>query len=106
MNLLNNIESCHLQIKDSVLIVERLMLRVKELESQLNQNSRNSSTSQSNDKYKPKPAFPRTKGGKVGGKKGRAGGTLKMVSEPDYARTTAHPKSARKTKENQRTKSV
>ncbi|MBX2890546.1 MAG: IS66 family transposase [Saprospiraceae bacterium] len=39
------------------------------------------------DKYKPKPAFPRKKGGKVGGKKGHDGGTLKMVSSPDVIKT-------------------
>lgn len=39
------------------------------------------------DKYKPKPAFPRIKGGKVGGKKGHDGGTLKMVSAPDVVKT-------------------
>lgn len=67
--------------------IGHLERRVKELESQLDQNSRNSNYPSSMDKYKPKPAFPRAKGGKVGGKKGHDGGTLKMVSEPDVVKT-------------------
>ncbi len=49
----------------------------------MHQNSRNSNYPSSLDKYKPKPAFPLIKGGKIGGKKGHDSGTLKMVSEPD-----------------------
>ena len=86
MELPNDISSCHQLIKDLVSVVERLTLRVKELESQLHQNSRNSNYPSSMDKYKPKPAFPRIKGGKVGGKKGHDGGTLKMVSAPDVVK--------------------
>ncbi len=37
----------------------------------------------SSDMYRQKPAFPRVKGGKIGGKKGHDGGTLKMVPVPD-----------------------
>lgn len=104
MELPNDIASCHRIIRELVTIIEgfkpqiegyvqkfedqqakvgRLEARVKELESQLHQNSRNSNYPSSLDKYKPKPAFPRIKGGKIGGKKGHDGGTLKMVSEPD-----------------------
>lgn len=86
MELPNDISSCHQLIKDLVSVVERLTLRVKELESQLHQNSRNSNYPSSMDKYKPKPAFPRAKGGKIGGKKGHDGGTLKMVSTPDVVK--------------------
>ncbi len=86
MELPKDIASCHQLIKDLVSVVERLTLRVKELESQLHQNSRNSSYPSSMDKHKIKPAFPRLKGGKVGGKKGHDGGTLKMVSEPDVVK--------------------
>ncbi|MEY3195366.1 MAG: hypothetical protein RIQ78_1463, partial [Bacteroidota bacterium] len=57
--------------------------RVKELASQIKQNSRNSSRPPSSDMYRQKPAFPRVKGGKIGGKKGHDGGTLKMVPVPD-----------------------
>lgn len=63
--------------------IDQLELRVKELESQLNQNSRNSSRAPSTDWKKSKPAFPRSAGGKIGGKKGHDGGTLKMVAQPD-----------------------
>lgn len=86
MELPNDISSCHELIKSLVSVVERLTLRVKELESQLNRSSRNSSLPPSQDKYKPRTAFPRAKGGKVGGKKGHEGGTLKMVSAPDIVK--------------------
>lgn len=104
MDLPNDIASCHRIILELASVVEGikpqlegyvhqieaqrkqiayLELRVKELESQSRQNSRNSNYPSSMDKYKPKPAFPRIKGGKVGGKKGHDGGTLEMVSAPD-----------------------
>ena len=86
MDLPNDISSCHQLINDMVSVVERLTLRVKELESQLGQNSRNSNYPSSMDKYKRKAAFPRVKGGKVGGKEGHDGGTLKMVSAPDIVK--------------------
>jgi transposase len=75
----NHIESQRHQI-------DNLEFRVKELESQLHQNSRNSNYPSSKDKYKPKPAFPRSQGGKIGGKPGHDGGTLKMVSAPDVVK--------------------
>lgn len=81
------IETQHNQIETQCNQIDRLELRVKELESQLHQNSRNSNYPSSMDKYKPKPAFPRAKGGKIGGKKGHDGGTLKMVSAPDVVKT-------------------
>ena len=104
----NDIASCHRIIRELVAVIEgfkpqlegyvqrietqhkqidRLELRVKELESQLHQNSRNSNYPSSMDKYKPQPAFPRPKGGKIGGKPGHDGGTLKMVSAPDVVKT-------------------
>lgn len=63
--------------------ISQLELRMKELESQRDQNSRNSSRPPSTDWKKSKPAFPRAQGGKIGGKKGHDGGTLKMVAKPD-----------------------
>lgn len=101
MELPNDLASCHRIIRELVSIIEgfkpqlegyvhhvsQLEARVKELESQLNRNSRNSNFPSSQDKYKPKPAFPRIKGGKIGGKKGHDGGTLKMVSAPDVVKT-------------------
>ena len=84
MELPNDIANCHRIILELVSFidgikpqlqgyaqkVEQLESRVKELEAQLHQNSHNSNYPSSMDKYKPKPAFPRVKGGKVGGKKG------------------------------------
>lgn len=101
MELPNDIASCHRIILELVSFVdgikpqlqgyaqkvEQLESRVKELEAQLHQNSRNSNYPSSMDKYKPKPAFPRVQGGKIGGKKGHDGGTLKMVSAPDVVKT-------------------
>lgn len=101
MDLPNDIASCHRIILELVSIVdgikpqlqgyaqkvEQLESRVKELEAQLHQNSRNSNYPSSMDKFKPKPAFPRLKGGKIGGKPGHDGGTLKMVPAPDVVKT-------------------
>jgi transposase len=56
------------------------------LELQNKQNSSNSSRPPSTDIYKPKPAFPRRAGGKVGGQEGHDGGTLKMVEVPDVVK--------------------
>ncbi len=50
--------------------IAHLEVRVKELESQVKQSSRNSSRPPSSDIYRSKPAFPRSKGGKAGGKEG------------------------------------
>jgi hypothetical protein len=100
MELPNDIASCHRIIPELVSFVdgikpqlqgyaqkvEQLEARVKELEAQLHQNSRNSNYPSSMDKYKRKPAFPRSKGGKIGGKPGHDGGTLKMVSSPDVVK--------------------
>jgi transposase len=101
MELPNDIASCHRiilelvsfvdgikpQLKGYAQKVEQLESRVKELEAQLHQNSRNSNYPSSMDKFKPKPAFPRLKGGKIDGKPGHDGGTLKMVPAPDVVKT-------------------
>lgn len=83
MELPEDISSCHKLINELVVLVEQLTLRVKELETQNKQNSRNSSRPPSSDKFRTKPAFPRKSGGKVGGKFGHDGGTLKMVETAD-----------------------
>jgi transposase len=59
-----------------------LKLEVKTLKTKLNQNSNNSSWPPSSDLIK-KTALPRNKGGKLGGKEGHKGDTLKMVETPD-----------------------
>ena len=112
MELPNDIASCHRIILELVSVLEdikpqlavyiqqieaqreqieaqrgqiaHLEFHVKELESQTKQNSRNSSRPPSSDMYRQKPAFPRAKGGKVGGKEGHDGGTLEMVPDPDH----------------------
>ena len=43
-----------------------------------------SSRPPSSDLHRKGAAFPRTKGGKIGGKKGHDGGTLKMVDKADH----------------------
>jgi transposase len=63
--------------------------RVKALEDQLNQNSRNSNKPPSTDGF-AKPKSQRKMSDKpVGGQKGHPGYTLKMVDEPDH--TIIHP---------------
>ena len=80
---IHQIENQGNQIESQRKQVEILEFRVKELELQRKQNSRNSSRPPSSDMYRSKPAFPRPKGGKVGGKEGHDGGTLKMVENED-----------------------
>lgn len=78
------IESQRQQIESQHNQIVQLELRVKELESQLKGNSRNSSRPPSSDSFRAKAAFPRTPGGKIGGKFGHDGGTLKMVGKADF----------------------
>lgn len=68
-----------------------LQKRVKALEEQIAQNSRNSSKPPSSDgPQKPKPRNLRIKTGrKPGGQKGHKGHTLKMLQNPDH--TIVHP---------------
>lgn len=64
--------------------ITALQERVKALEDQLNKNSRNSSKPPSTDGF-VRPKSQRQKSGKpVGGQKGHAGHTLKMVDNPDH----------------------
>ena len=88
----NQLESQRNQLDVQGVQIKDLDLRVKESELQLKQNSQNSSRPPSSDIYRQKPAFPRVKGGKVGGKKGHNGGTLKMVSSPDHIVEHRHEK--------------
>lgn len=60
-----------------------LKARIAELESQVNQNSRNSSRPPSMDGFR-RPQTPRTKGERPpGGQKGHKGSTLRPVQNPD-----------------------
>ncbi|MCF6157237.1 MAG: IS66 family transposase [wastewater metagenome] len=64
--------------------VERLERRVKELENQLAQNSRNSNKPPSSDVFnRPKSLRPKSKR-KPGGQKGHPGQTLQIVENPDH----------------------
>ena len=54
-----------------------------ELKTRLHRNSNNSSKPSSSDGYKKKPAFPKAKNGKQGGRKGHKGCTLQQVEKPD-----------------------
>lgn len=83
-NMLLKAENALIKAENALLKEEntKLKARVKELEAKLKQNSGNSSKPPSSDFLK-KTAFPRTKGGKRGGKEGHDGNTLKMVENPD-----------------------
>ncbi|WDL98824.1 IS66 family transposase [Alicyclobacillus sp. ALC3] len=62
--------------------IRELKERVRVLESQVNQNSRNSSKPPSSDGFR-KPTNSRQPGGKRGGPKGHSGHTLLMSKTPD-----------------------
>lgn len=64
--------------------IEVLEEEVKELRAQLGSNSSNSHRPPSSDGYGKKPALPRGKKYKRGGRQGHKGATLEMVSEPDH----------------------
>ena len=60
-----------------------LKIEIAELKARLNSNSNNSSKPPSSDGYKKKPAFPKAKNGKQGGRKGHKGRTLKQVEKTE-----------------------
>jgi len=63
--------------------IVKLEIRITELESRLNRNSRNSSQPPSTDGYR-RPQSPRKKGEKPpGGQKGHKGQTLELIDTPD-----------------------
>lgn len=64
--------------------VATLKLENDRLKAALAQDSRNSHRPPSSDGLRKKPAFPRKKGGKRGGKQGHKGKTLDFVTTPDY----------------------
>ena len=67
-------------------LLEAALVRIAELEAQLSSHSGTSHRPPSSDGLKRKPAFPRKKGGKRGGKAGHKGNTLKFVDKPDHER--------------------
>ena len=62
------------------------LARIAELEAQLKLDSTTSGKPPSSDGLKKKPAFPRLKGGRRGGKPGHPGNTLKLADQVDYER--------------------
>jgi len=67
-------------------LAESLLERIKQLEDQINKNSRNSSKPPSTDGFKkPQPKSLREKGKRpVGGQNGHPGHTLFMTEQPDH----------------------
>lgn len=84
MQLPATLEECHTLILKQAQIIEKLMVRVEEVERSLEQNSQNSHKPPSSDGLQKNPAFPRSKGGKRGGQSGHTGNTLKMVASADH----------------------
>lgn len=71
-------------------LVEQQALRIKELESRLNQNSGNSSKPPSSDQFKKKRNNKHFKR-KTGGQPGHTGTNLKTVSNPDEVKSYSAP---------------
>lgn len=73
-------------IREFTAEIHALKERVKTLENQLNQNSRNSGKPPSSDGFKkPKPKSLRTKDGRMpGGQIGHKGHTLEFAADPDH----------------------
>jgi transposase len=95
LELPTTIESCHALIRNLLSVIEHqqqqldfLKSRVSELETRLNQNSRNSSRPPSSDGPKRKPGLPKAPKDK-GGQTGHQGKTLRKVEHADhYVRLT------------------
>lgn len=66
------------------LTVTVLEARIKQLESQVNQNSRNSSKPPSSDSFKRTKSQRKKSGKNSGAQKGHPGHTLEMVDHPDH----------------------
>lgn len=64
--------------------LKQMELKIEALSASIRQDSTTSSRPPSSDGLKKKPAFPRKKGGRRGGKLGHKGNTLKMVALPDH----------------------
>lgn len=71
------------QIERLQMLLQQALARIKELEAKLDMNSDNSNKPPSSDGLNKKPAIPRKKGGKRGGKPGHKGGKLDFVKTPD-----------------------
>lgn len=79
------------QVEDLTNEVERLRLRVKELEGQASKNSKNSSKPPSSDGLKKTTSLRVASGKKPGGQAGHAGKTLQQTDTPDIVIQHALP---------------
>lgn len=83
VELPETIEECHSLIRHLFAVIEKMQVRIDELEARLNEDSQNSNRPPSSDGFKSrKSAMPKKKG-KRGGQRGHLGKTLEMVAEPD-----------------------
>jgi transposase len=93
LELPTDIESCHNLIRTLLAIIElnqrqhkeqleQMASKIASLEARLNQNSQNSSSPPSSDKYKTRPGIPKVSKNQ-GGQKGHKGRTLCQVDNPD-----------------------
>lgn len=85
MNLPETLEGCHDLIRELSAQVQSFRAEVNRLQSQLNQNSGNSSKPSSLEGFRKKVVIPQKKGKvkKSGGQIGHKGHTLEMVSEAE-----------------------
>ena len=79
------------QVEELTSEVERLRLRIKELEGQASKNSKNSSKPPSSDGLKKTTSLRVASGRKPGGQAGHAGKTLEQTDTPDLVIQHALP---------------
>lgn len=77
------IEALSERLKQQDGLLKQTLAQIEELKTQLQSNSENSNKPPSSDGLNKKPAIPRKKGGKRGGKKGHKGRKLDFVETPD-----------------------
>jgi transposase len=82
------LQSLVVQLMDKIAALESTISKLEaenaQLKARLHLDSHNSHNPPSSDGLHKTPAFPKEKGGKIGGQKGHEGHTLEMAENPDH----------------------